>query len=147
MDVKAYMLEDLEFIDGLVKELRNHITKWSSDKVLEKSGDMFDAFYKRFRLEDFLLRHVRPSKDMELSLKKFLKVRNEFRENLESILMLHVDEPDFLMEIGKLHEAVLTHITYLKIDFDPNFFDKISAEQLSSMSLDLEKRIKMQSFL
>jgi len=146
MDVKAYMAEDLEYIDDLVQELRDHVTKWSTDKVLEKSGDMFDAFYKRFRLEDFILRHARPSKDMEIPLKRFLKVRNQFREHLDNILMLHVDEPDFLREIRKVHEAVLKHIAYLKTDFDPNFFDKISAAQLSEMSVALEKRIKILSF-
>ena len=146
MDVKAYMAEDLEYIDDLVQELRDHVTKWSTDKVLEKSGDMLDAFYKRFRLEDFVLRHAHPSKDMEISLKRFLKVRNQFREHLENILMLHVDEPDFLREIRKVHEAVIKHIAYLKSDFDPNFFDKISATQLSEMSVALEKRIKILSF-
>ena len=146
LDIKAYMEEDLNFIDGLVQDLQKNTTKWSTDKVLQKSGEMFEAFYRRFGLEDFLLRHVSPSEDMAISLKRFLKIRNQFRENLELILMLHVDEPDFLAEICNVHKAVTLHIAYLKSDFDPTFFDKISPIQLGHMSADLEKRIKVLSF-
>jgi hypothetical protein len=140
------MMENLNFIDGLVQELEKNTKRWSSDKVLEKSGDMIEAFHKRFSLEDFLLRHVSPSKEMQIALSGFLKLRNKFRENLEDILMLHVDEPDFLTEISKVQKAVVAHLEYLKNDFDPNFFDKIPANELASMSIELEKRIKVLSF-
>jgi len=146
MDVKSYMKSDLRFIDNLVGELQDNITTWPSEKVLEKSGEMFDAFYKRFGLEDFLLRHVKPSPEMMPTLKKFLQVRNHFRENLENILMLHVDEPDFLVEMGHIHKAIIKHMVYLKTEFDPNFFDQISSEQMAKLSADLEKKIMLLSF-
>ncbi len=73
LDIKAYMMENLNFIDGLVQELEKNTKRWSSDKVLEKSGDMIEAFHKRFSLEDFLLRHVSPSKEMQIALSGFLK--------------------------------------------------------------------------
>ncbi len=107
MDVKSYMNSDLKLIDGLVGELQDNITTWPSDKVLEKSGEMFDAFYRRFGLEDFILRHVKITSEMLPPLKNFLKVRIHFRENLENILMLHVDEPDFLAEMGHVYKAIV----------------------------------------
>ncbi len=146
MDIKAYMEDDLNFIDGLVSELEANIAKWPSEKVLDRSSEMFDAFYRRFALEDFLLRHIKPSAEMQAPLKKFLGIRGEFRANLENILMLHVDEPDFLTEIGRVHKAVTKHMSYLKEDFDPNFFDKVAPEQMAKMSADLEKKLKVLSF-
>jgi len=146
MDIKAYMNSDLKFIDGLVRELEENTTTWSTDKVLEKSGEMFDAFYRRFGLEDFLLKHVKPTAEMLPSLKKFLKVRNHFRETLENILMLHVDEPDFLTEIRHIHKSIVKHMIYLKTEFDPSFFDQLSSDQMAKLSADLEKKIMVLSF-
>jgi len=101
------MNSGLKLIDGLVGDLQDNITTWPSDKVLEKSGEMFDAFYRRFGLEDFILRHVKITSEMLPPLKNFLKVRIHFRENLENILMLHVDEPDFLDEMGHVYKAIV----------------------------------------
>ena len=82
MDVKAYMDDDLNFIDGLVSELEANINKWPSEKLMDRSKEMFDAFYRRFALEDFLLKHIKPSAEMQAPLKKFLDIRGEFRANL-----------------------------------------------------------------
>jgi hypothetical protein len=146
MNVKNYMNEDLKFIDDLVIELNANISKWDSDKVLEKAGDMFDAFHKRFALEDFILRRVKRSVDMQKNMKTFLKIRGSFRENLENILMLHVDEPDFKTEIGKVHDEVAKHVVYLKTEFEPNFMDQISSDDMAHLSADLGKKIRVLSF-
>jgi hypothetical protein len=146
MDVKAYMDDDLNFIDGLVSELEANINKWPSEKVMDRSKEMFDAFYRRFALEDFLLKHIKPSAEMQAPLKKFLDIRGEFRANLENILMLHIDEPEFLVEIGRVHKAVIKHMSYLKEEFDPNFLNKVAPEQMAQMSADLEKKLKVLSF-
>lgn len=146
MNVKYFMNDDLKFIDDLVTALSAHITKWDSDKVLQKAGDMFDAFHKRFALEDFILRRVKRTAAMQANMQKFLKVRRDFRETLENILMLHVDEPDFKTAIGKVHEAVVKHVNYLKTEFEPNFMDQITSEDMEGLSTDLKSKIQVLTF-
>jgi hypothetical protein len=146
MDVKLYMNDDLKYIENLVGDLYNNITIWPSEKVLEKTSAMFGAFHKRFALEDFLLIHVKQTVAMQETVKGFLQKRTNFRENLENMLMLHVDEPDFRAAIGKVREAVSKHLLYLKEEFDPAFVDRISQSDMAGMSTDLEEKLRIQSF-
>ncbi|MBK7748554.1 MAG: hypothetical protein IPI39_14990 [Candidatus Obscuribacter sp.] len=139
MDVKVYMSQDIQLIDDLVKRLQDHITKWDSDKVIEQAELIFDAFSKRFAIEDFLLR-LKTNRDMQDALVKFLKIRREFREKLETLLTLHVDEPDFHGQVIMLHQALLKHMAYLKAEFEPRFVDQVSAAQMATMASDLEQR-------
>ncbi|MBL0188021.1 MAG: hypothetical protein IPP97_20015 [Candidatus Obscuribacter sp.] len=140
MDVKVYMSQDIQLIDDLVKRLQDHITKWDSDKVIEQAELIFDAFSKRFAIEDFLLLRLKTNRDMQDALVKFLKIRREFREKLESLLTLHVDEPDFHGQVIMLHQALLKHMAYLKAEFEPRFVDQVSAAQMATMANDLEQR-------
>jgi len=146
VDVKKYMTEDLECIEDLLKELHDNIREWSDVKLLQKASIMFDAFHRRFALEDFLLRHVQPTEEMRAALKEFVKVRRAFREDLESLLLLHAEDPDFRAEIGKLLERVSKHMVYIKAEFDRNFLDRILTTQLANLSSDLESKVGAQSF-
>lgn len=146
MDVKNYMTEDIEFIERLLTELDTNIEVWSSDKVLEKTSDIFHAFDNRFALEDFVLRHVKPVGGMKQSLEIFLTRRRDFRATLENVLMLHVDEPEFAKEIKHVLEAVSKHMVYIKTEFDPNFVDKITPEQMAIISTDLGKKVRLLNF-
>ncbi len=146
MDVKNYMNEDLKFIKSLIRELHQNITEWSTDKVLDKTDAMFHAFHKRFALEDFIFGQVKPTGVMKNSLEQFLKIRRTFQEKLEKILLLNVDEPDFLKNIGEMLKVISNHMLYLKTDFEPNFIDRVSVDQMARISANLEKEIRLLSF-
>jgi hypothetical protein len=139
-------LKDLKFIQGLLKELDANIEKWDSEKVLDKANDIFDAFHKRFALEDISMRYIIPTPEMKVELMRFLKIRRKFREDLESLLMMNVDEPDFRTGMNELLAHVTSHLVYLTTNFEPRFFDKIIPEQMSAMSGNLEKRLRIMSF-
>ena len=146
MDVKNFMNDDLEFIEALVAELNSNITKWPSDKVLERVNDMIHAFNKRFAFEDLLFCHIKTTTSMQKELKYFLAIRTSFRQSLERILMLDVDEPDFRAEIALLLEAVSKQLKYLRAEFDPRFTDQIAPEAMSELSGFLERKLRLIAF-
>jgi hypothetical protein len=37
-------------------------------------------------------------------------------------------------------------MSYLKEEFEPNFFNKVASEEMAQMSADLEKKLKLLSF-
>ena len=141
MDIKEFMDKDLQFIDSIVHELSENITRWDTDKVFEKAKEMFDAFSRRFALEDCLLCQIVPNVDIRPGIKTFLKRRLEFREKLEDILNLHVDEPDFREAISSVLESVHKHMKYREEEFYPQVINRLSAADLERMSQVLEKKL------
>ncbi len=146
MDVQSFMNDDLRFIEGLVADLNSNITKWPSDKVLEKTNDMMHAFNKRFAFEDLLFCHIKTTASMQKELKLFLANRTGFRQSLEKILMLDVDEPDFRSEIAILLDVILKQIKYLCAEFDPRFIHQISAKTMAELSSLLEEKLRFIAF-
>jgi hypothetical protein len=140
------MSEDLRFVESLVDELQEHITRWDSDKVIDKTSAVFESFNRRFLLEDFLILHVQLTEEMRKALKHFLEVRKGFRKALERILSLHVDEVDFRSDISNLHVAIFNYMSYLKTEFEPSFIDQINPAQMSALEAGLEKKARLLSF-
>ncbi len=128
------MSEELTFLQNLVTELDDNITIWFPDTILDKTDVMFAAFNNRFAIEDFLIRHAKPTAKMKVALKKFLKIRMKFREDLETFLIVGVEDPNLHTAVGILRLAVSKHIEYLKKEFEPNFVDRISSDQMTIMS-------------
>ena len=128
------MSEDLKFLQNLVTELDDNIAIWFPDKILDKTDVMFAAFNNRFAIEDFVIRHAKPTAKMQVALKKFLRMRMKFREALETFLIVGVEGPNLHIAVGILRLAVSKYIEYLKEEFEPNFIDRISSEQMTTMS-------------
>ena len=75
---------------------------------------------------------------MRKELKHFLEIQTGYRESLERILMLNVDEPAFRSEISLLLAAVSKLLIYLRAEFDPRFIE------LSGL---LERKLQRQNFI
>ena len=141
MDMKQYMDKDLHHLESTVKELSANISSWDTDKVFQKAREMFDAFSRRFSLEDYLLCKIKPNKELCPGIEKFLKRRRELRTALENILLLHADEPDFRKEIQHIFEIVERHIKYRESEFYPHVINRLPAADLERMTKALEERV------
>ncbi len=142
MEMKQYMDKDLHHLESGVKDLSANITHWDSDKVFEKAKEMFDAFSRRFALEDYLLCKITPNAQLCPGIEKFLKRRRDLREVLENILTLHADEPDFRKEISHVIAMVEKHIKYRESEFYPHVIDRLPASDLERMEKALDERLQ-----
>ena len=142
MDMKAYMDKDLHHLESGVKDLSTNITHWDTDKVFQKAKEMFDAFSRRFQLEDYLLCKITPNAQLCPGIEKFLKRRRELRAVLENILTLHADEPEFRKEISDVIAMIEKHIRYREIEFYPQVIDHLPAADLTRMEKALEARVQ-----
>lgn len=95
-------------------------------------------FWRRFALEDFILCKLKLKADLKPAIERFLKKRREFREILEDILNLHVDEPDFRNEIGNLLDKVRKHMSYRENEFYPQVINPLSESDAKGISEALE---------
>jgi len=141
MNVHEYMKEDLQVIKDQIEEFMAEHGTWSPLKCMDKASELFHAFKRHFDLEDFTLRLFKPTPEMRTALQQFLKERLEFRADLERILMLHIDEPEFLQEIGELLQRTQVYIQKLETKYKPAVFYRISPAELERINAELLKRI------
>lgn len=146
MDVKEYMQRDFQLLEKRVADVAKAYEHQDPGKTMEKSTEMFDAFNRRFSLEDFLLGKIAVKPSMESSRKTFLTKRREVRERLEDMLMLHVSEPDFFKEIQKILKECEQHLEFLRSIFYPQFLDQLSEEEWSYLATALEDRSHQTAF-
>ena len=141
MNVHEYMKEDLQVIKDEIEEFMEAHGTWSPLKCMDKASELFHAFKRHFDLEDFTLSLFKPTPEMRTALQQYLKERLEFRSDLERILMLHIDEPEFLQEIGKLLQRTQAFIQKLETKYKPTVFYRISEPELQRINAELLKRV------
>ncbi len=141
MDTIEFMTRDLELLKKRIHDVSSAYEAQDAGLTMTRSKEMFDAFSKRFSLEDFLLSKFTPSEAMRPHLKAFLDKRRSLRERLEDMLMMHVSEPDYIKEVQKLIHAADEHVKFLESTFHPEVIDKISKDDLANMNHALEDRL------
>jgi hypothetical protein len=141
MDVKDYMQRDFQLLQKRVEDVRKSYQHQDPAKTMTQATEMFDAFSRRFALEDFLFSKIRPTGEMQPVIEKFLKRRRKVRESLEDLLMLHVSEPDFMKGIKELLDDSQAHLDFLHSEFHPGVIDKLPEEEMQNMANALEDRL------
>lgn len=146
MDVKDYMQRDFELLEKHVADVAKAYEHRDPGVTMQRASEMFEAFSRRFSLEDFLLSKIEGRQSNGEVLKTFLARRRKVRERLEDMLMLHVSEPDFLAEIHRILKECELHMQFLRDNFYPEFLDKLTPDEWQYMATALEDRLHQISF-
>jgi hypothetical protein len=147
MDVNEYMYRDLELLRKRVNDVAAAYANHATALTLEKSKAMFEAFRRRFGLEDFIFSKFEPTAEMSLIIKRMLAKRRELRERLEDMLMLHVNEADFSEELQALVKLLEEHLNFLTVEFLPEVMMKLPKPAVQNLNHALEDRFHNTSFL
>jgi len=146
MDVNEYMYRDLELLRKRVNDVAAAYKHHATALTLEKSKVMFEAFRRRFGLEDFIFSRFEPTADMSLIIRGMLRKREELRERLEDMLMLHVNEPDFSEDVQTLIKLLEEHLNFLRVKFLPEVMMKLPEPTIQYVNHALEDRFHNTSF-
>ncbi len=141
MNLMEYMDRDFELLRKRVHDVSNSYQQQNPGLTMERSSEMFEAFSRRFSIEDFLFSKFKPTPEMKPIIEKMLAKRRVVREKLEDMLMLHVSEPDYMREIQKLVKMAEEHLDFLTKEFHPNVIEKIDEDTAKNMSNALEDRL------
>jgi hypothetical protein len=146
MDVNQYMYRDLELLTKRVNDVAVANVNHATPLTLERSKAMFEAFRRRFGLEDFILSKFEPTSEMSVIIRRMLKKRGEVRERLEDMLMLHVNESDFKEQIQTLIKLLEEHLSFLRVEFLPEVMMKLPTPSIQNVNHALEDRFHNTSF-
>ncbi len=146
MNVNEYMDRDYQLLLKRVDDVRKAYELSNPSHTMSQATEMFDAFERRFALEDFLNSKVHETPTMKAAIAKLLIRRQKIRELLEDMLMLHVSEPDFKKSIKVVMTELGEFLKFVKNEFSSEFISKISEGDLKNMSHALEDRIHAIAF-
>jgi hypothetical protein len=146
MDVNEYMYRDLELLTKRVNDVAAAYENHATPLTLDRSKAMFEAFRRRFGLEDFILSKLEPTVEMNSIIRRMLKKRAELRERLEDMLMLHVNESDFKEQIQTLIKILEEHLNFLRAEFLPEVMMKLPMPSIQNVNHALEDRFHNTSF-
>jgi len=141
MNVNEYMERDFDLLKKRIDDVRKAYEQQDPSRTMSQTTEMFDAFHRRFVLEDFLLGKVKhQTASMKPAIEKFFIQRRRIQDILEEMLMLHVSEPDFMRVLRRAGSAAGEYLRFLANEFYPQFIDQISEDDRNNMSHALEDR-------
>jgi hypothetical protein len=146
MNVDEYMDRDFSLLQKRVNDARKAYEQQDPSRTMTQAGEMFDAFGRRFALEDFLLNKVHQTCLMKQTLEKFLSRRAHIHELLEDMLMLHVSEPDFMRSLKRLISESEEYLQFLHHEFKSHVLDQITEADRKNISHALEDRLHKVAF-
>jgi endonuclease/exonuclease/phosphatase family metal-dependent hydrolase len=146
MDVNQYMYRDLELLTKRVNDVAVSYVNHEAPLTMERSKAMFEAFRRRFGLEDFILSKFEPTSEMRLIIRRMLEKRGALRERLEDMLMLHVNESEFKAQIQTLLRLLEEHLNFLQVEFLPEVMMKLPTPAIQNVNHALEDRFHNTSF-
>jgi hypothetical protein len=146
MDVNQYMYRDLELLTKRVNDVAVSYVNHATPLTMERSKAMFEAFRRRFGLEDFILSKFEPTSEMRLIIRRMLEKRAALRERLEDMLMLHVNESEFKAQIQMLLRILEEHLNFLQVEFLPEVMMKLPTPAIQNVNHALEDRFHNTSF-
>ncbi len=141
MKLVEYINRDLELLRKRVVDVSSAYDQRDPEFTMRKAKVMFEAFTRRFDIEDFLFSKLTPAPEMVASIGLYLKKRSGLRNRLEDMLMLHVSEPEFMRQLQLLAATSQEHLQYSEQEFLPNFIGSLSESENSNLSNALEDRL------
>lgn len=87
-------------------ELINNNENISTVEGLEKSKKVFDSIRLHLKQEDALISNVENNPELKNSVKIYRKKKGKILEQLNNLLLHHVDEPEFLKALKKLRGQI-----------------------------------------
>ncbi|HMO19991.1 MAG TPA: hypothetical protein PKD05_00310 [Candidatus Melainabacteria bacterium] len=100
-------LHEKRYIKELNYLLNNH-ERLSTAQGLERTKRVFDNIRKHLAHQDRLIACGADCDETVRSIEAYKKVREEILEKINQIVLMHVDEPEFLEGLQSLRKEVLT---------------------------------------
>ncbi len=140
--VFEFLSEDHGMLQEQLEELINNYSEWTHEKVFKESVDVIDGLSRHLDRQQRLcldwIEHCNSnSEQLNDTLQNCTADRQLLKDQISSLLMQHVDGPDFKVSLNKLLDQLKKHIVYSESAL---FVDM--KEQLPQKDLDaINKRL------
>lgn len=95
MNVFSYLKEDASFIANGLHDTTLHYSEWPQERVFKETQRELTAIENHFEKEALLTEHLVHETEIKPLLKQAEDERTTITDAIESLVMIHVDEPGF----------------------------------------------------
>lgn len=95
MNVFSYLKEDAKFIASSLHDTTRHYSEWPQEKVFKETQRELTAIENHFEKESLLTENLVHETEIKPLLKQAENERNNITSAIETLVMIHVDEPGF----------------------------------------------------
>jgi len=139
MDAFRFLELDHCRIDHQLRSLIDNYDQWTIREVFDKSVRVFDEIRQHFARQELLLcANIREMADTQKLMNQCLSDRKRIQEEIDSLLMSHVDDADFKEELRALLKKIDEHIQFSHKKLYSDLQERLSPQA----RLDLDTRFE-----
>jgi len=141
MDVFKYLKDDGEAIAHRLNETVAEFAQWPQDRLFEESKKAFASLEAHFEKERMIVNNINDSEVVvPLSEKAEAQIK-DMKEAIDSIVMIHIDEPGYLNALKNLAVKMNEHLRFCLDEYYPALADGLSAKDKENVNSQFENMV------
>ncbi|MBX3153179.1 hypothetical protein KF728_23660 [Candidatus Obscuribacterales bacterium] len=142
MNIFTYLNTDENHLKELMWDVTNNYPEWTQDRVFESVKNVIDSVHAHIKKKnELVLSNVRDHESISDVLSKWDEQTSNIDETINSLIMIHVDEPGFEQLLIKLSKMVDNLISFSKDELYPAVRSVATEEELNRMNKHLDSLV------
>lgn len=141
MDAFDVLSRDSAIIAERLKETAANYSEWHFDRVFESTKKSLESIKQHFNKEKLLVNNLKDQDKAKELVDKFTNQEKSINSEIESIVMLHVDEPGFEQELETISAKFEDHRNFCDKEFYPRLEGMLTPEDMKKIDQQLEQII------
>lgn len=142
MNIFNYLKTDENHLKELMWDVTNNYPEWTQDRVFESVKNVIDSIHTHVKKKnELLLSNVRAHETISDVLAKWDEQTSNIDETINSLIMIHVDEPGFESLLIKLSKMVDNLISFSRDELYPAVRSVATEAELERMDKHLDSLV------
>ncbi|MBL0185848.1 MAG: hypothetical protein IPP97_08975 [Candidatus Obscuribacter sp.] len=142
MNVFNYLTEDTAHISQMLNETVANFLDWPRDRVFEQTKKALSSLDAHFDKEKLLVNNLEGTEaDLSDLVKTFQAKIKEIKEDMNSLIMIHVDEPGFSQVLQRIAAKVKDFSDFNANSFYPSLKDKLTMDEFHKIESQFETAV------
>lgn len=131
MNVFELLSDDSAHTSARLREAASCYSEWTFDRVFESTKKSLESIKQHLDKEQLLLNNLKKTAGLEEVVSKFSEQKKDILSEMESLVMLHVDEPGFEQELEEIAAKFDAHRDYCRDTFYPAMEKSLSSSDFA----------------
>lgn len=139
MNIFNYLNEDAEHVSHMLHETVDHFLTWDMDRVFEQSKKALASLDEHLKKEKIVSNNLIDNSELADSVSKSIEKTKAIKSDMNSLIMIHVDEPGYAKVLQSMMEKLDEYRAYNQETFYPAIERTLSEEQFASIKTQMEQ--------
>lgn len=142
MNIFTYLETDEDHLKETMWDVTNNYPEWTQDRVFESVKNIIDSIHLHIKKNnELLLSNVRDREGLTDVLSKWNEQTENINETINSLIMIHVDEPGFEQLLIRLSKMVDNLIALCRDELYPAVRSVATDAEIKRMNKHLDSLV------